>query len=193
VAFFQPLLWKLSRRLEMTAEEVCDDYVVQFGGDPIEYAYRLVDIAELCTAPMAVAGVGIVSLGSMLARRVQRIMDTSRSLSTRVGSALLALVLIGGFVGTAIVGLVGVSPKHSIAEAQSTGGEEKASQQQPAAAVEPDVAPTPPLTFERGAVQLPTESLEVWSLSFSEGDRFLAASGRGGDVLNEERAGQLRI
>ena len=29
----QPLLWVLSRRLEATAEEVCDDYVVHWGRD----------------------------------------------------------------------------------------------------------------------------------------------------------------
>ena len=29
----KPLLWVLSRRLEVVAEEVCDDYVVHFGAD----------------------------------------------------------------------------------------------------------------------------------------------------------------
>ena len=108
VFFFQPLLWILSRRLETTAEEVCDDYVVEHGGDRYEYAHRLVDIAELSTAPMAAAGVGIVSLRSMLAQRVQRIMDTSRALSTRVGSLLLAVVLTGGLLSTLVAGLVGI-------------------------------------------------------------------------------------
>ena len=50
VLFFQPLLWILSRKLEITAEEVCDDFVVQFGGDREDYANRLVGIAELSTA-----------------------------------------------------------------------------------------------------------------------------------------------
>ncbi len=114
--FFQPLLWMLSRRLESTAEEVCDDFVVQFGGDRQQYAHRLVDIAELSTAPVAPAGVGIVSLRSMLAKRVHRIMDTSRSLSTRVGSVLLFVVLIVGLLGTLIVGLVGIGPNDSVAQ-----------------------------------------------------------------------------
>ncbi len=118
--FFQPLLWVLSRRLEVTAEEVCDDYVVQFGGDRLEYAFRLVDIAELCSAPMAAAGVGIVSLRSMLAQRIERIVDPSRSLSTRVGSLLLTIVLAAGLLGTVSVGLIGISPKQSIAEGPSS-------------------------------------------------------------------------
>lgn len=118
VFFYQPLLWKLSRRLEATAEEVCDDYVVQFVGKREKYAHRLVDVAELAVAPLTGVGVGIVSLRSLLARRVERILDTSRSLSTRVGSLVLLVVLLGGTVGTAIVGLVGVGPNSSLAEAQ---------------------------------------------------------------------------
>ncbi|TWT35360.1 Regulatory protein BlaR1 [Posidoniimonas corsicana] len=116
VFFFQPLLWVLSRRVEATAEEVCDDFVVQLGGDREGYAHRLVDIAELSSAPIAAAGVGIVSLRSMLAKRVARITDTSRSLSTRVGNLLLLTVLVGGLVGVSATGLIGLAPTPSQAE-----------------------------------------------------------------------------
>ncbi len=109
VLFYQPLIWVLSRRIEATAEEVCDDFVVHLGGDRRNYAHRLCDIAELSLAPFAPAGVGIVSLRSMLAQRVTRIMDTSRSLSTRVGGVLLALVIIGGLLGAFAAGLVGLN------------------------------------------------------------------------------------
>ncbi len=119
--FFQPLLWALSRRVERTAEEVCDDYVINCGGDRRGYAHRLVDIAELSSVPITAAGVGIVSLRSVLAKRVSRIMDTSRSLSTAVGGFLLALVLAGGAICTTIVGLVGPHP--SLAEAKSLTAE----------------------------------------------------------------------
>lgn len=105
--FFQPLLWRLARRLEATSEEVCDDYVVQLGGNRQEYAHQLVDIAELSCTPLSLTGVGIVSLRTMLALRVTRIMDTSRSLSTSASSLLLAVVLVGGLVGTFAVGIVG--------------------------------------------------------------------------------------
>ena len=121
IYFFQPLLWVLSRRIEITAEEVCDDFVVQFGGDRERYATQLVDIAELSTdvsaAAVATAGVGIVALRSMLARRVERIMDGSRELSTRVGGLLLLLVLTVGLVGTSVVGLVGLNNAPTLAEA----------------------------------------------------------------------------
>ncbi len=115
--FYQPLLWKLSRRLEETAEEVCDDFVVQYGGDREAYAHRLVDIAAFSSTPASVAGVGIVSLRSILAKRVSRILDTSRSLSTRAGNLLLAVVIAGGLALTLAVGLVGLGPHSSLADA----------------------------------------------------------------------------
>ncbi|WP_145112616.1 carboxypeptidase regulatory-like domain-containing protein [Botrimarina mediterranea] len=118
--FFQPLLWSLSRRIEAAAEEVCDDYVVQLGSDRTDYADRLVSIAELGATPIAAAGVGIVSFRSMLGRRVVRILDTSRPLSTRVGNLLLALVIGGGLVGATMAGLVGLNSAVSKASAALT-------------------------------------------------------------------------
>jgi beta-lactamase regulating signal transducer with metallopeptidase domain len=108
VFFFQPLLWRLSRRLDVTAEEVCDDHVMQLGGNRKNYARRLVEIAELSSTPVAAAAVGIVSIKSTLARRVARITETSRNLSTRVGKLLLTLVLAGGLITTTAAGLVGL-------------------------------------------------------------------------------------
>jgi S1-C subfamily serine protease len=142
VFFFQPLLWWLSRELEMAAEEVCDDFVVQYGGDRAEYANRLVDVAELSSVPMASAGVAIVSLRSMLAVRVARIMDSSRSLSTRASRLLVALALTGGFVGTAVIGLLGAAPPRSASESRSTEQELAApSTQGNAQAADPAAAP----------------------------------------------------
>lgn len=121
--FFQPLLWRLGHKIEAASEEVCDDFVVQLGNDRSSYARGLVDVAELSLAPIAAAGVGIVSLPSMLARRVSRIMDTSRSLSTRVGSVSLALVLVGGLCSTVLVGVVGLDQSSTGSATQSDGSE----------------------------------------------------------------------
>ena len=137
VFFFQPLLWspvapvgngrrRSLRRLRRAIRRRSH-----------EYAYRLVDIAELATASVSAAGVGIVSLRSMLARRVQRIMDTSRSLSTRVGSLLLALVLVGGLFGTLIVGLVGIGPRPAVEAAATDDGKTA----EPDSAADDDDAP----------------------------------------------------
>ncbi|HLA83248.1 MAG TPA: M56 family metallopeptidase, partial [Thermoguttaceae bacterium] len=137
LGFFQPLLWMLVRRLRAAAEEVCDDWVVQHGGDRRAYAHGLVDIAELSSSTLASAGVGMVSFRSMLARRIARIMDTSRSLSTRAGYLCLTLVVAGGLLGTGVVGLVGVGARPVVAKT------EIAAEESPAAAAEADDASTP--------------------------------------------------
>ncbi len=118
ILFYQPLLWMLARRLEVVAEEVCDDIVLEFGGDREQYANRLVDIAELNSLPVSMASVGIVSLRSILKRRVARVMDTSRHLSTRTGRAVSTTVLVGGVLGVAICGLVGIAPRQMAVQAQ---------------------------------------------------------------------------
>ncbi len=107
----QPLLWALSRRLEVTAEEVCDDYVVQLGGDRARYAGHLLDLAGRALPPAAPAGVGMVSLRSLLARRIARILDPSRSLSTRAGSMAVLAMLTFGLAGTLLAGLLVVGAK----------------------------------------------------------------------------------
>jgi protocatechuate 3,4-dioxygenase beta subunit len=117
VFFFQPLLWRLARRLETSSEEICDDYVVQYGSDRQAYAHRLVDIAALSSA--SVAAVGVVSLRSLLAQRVARILNTSRSLSLRAGIRVLTLVLLGGLVGTTGVSLVGIGRRPLAAESDA--------------------------------------------------------------------------
>ncbi len=119
VFFFQPLLWLLSRRLDATAEEICDDYVLHLGGDRREYAHRLLKIAAMSATPVAAAAVGIVSFRSTLARRVVRITDTSRRLSMRVGVILLASVLLGGFLCTTAIGLVRIAHEPPQAETEA--------------------------------------------------------------------------
>ena len=105
----QPLLWVLSRRLEAAAEEVCDDYVVHWGAERTHYAGHLLELARRALPPAAPASVGMVSLRSMLAHRVVRILDTSRSLSTRAGTrASVAMVAIG-LALTFIAGSLGAS------------------------------------------------------------------------------------
>jgi len=46
VLFFQPLVWLVTRRLELANDEVCDDYVLQAGHSARLYASQLVDAAE---------------------------------------------------------------------------------------------------------------------------------------------------
>ena len=51
--FWQPLAWRLSRRMEEVAEEVCDDHVVHWGTDRSAYADGLVRLAEQRSLPLS--------------------------------------------------------------------------------------------------------------------------------------------
>ncbi len=108
VFWVQPLLWLLSKRLEATAEEVCDDYVVEFGADRCRYASHLLELAERRMVPLAPSGVGMISLRSLLARRIARILDSTRTLSTQAGRRAIAATLLAGLAGTLLVGLLAV-------------------------------------------------------------------------------------
>src|SRR5262249_27387988 len=57
--FPQPLLWALSRRLEATAEEICDDFVVRHGADRVRYAEQLFELAVLRLPAPAATAVGM--------------------------------------------------------------------------------------------------------------------------------------
>ena len=106
LGWHQPLLWILSRRLEATGEEVCDDFVVQIGTDRARYAGHLLALATRTLPPISPATVGMISLRSMLARRVVRILDASRRPSTRLGVRAAGLILAAGFTATGLAGLL---------------------------------------------------------------------------------------
>ena len=127
VFWVQPLLWVLSRRMEETAEEVCDDFVVEFGADRGRYAGHLLELAERRLPPLAPSGVGMISLRSLLARRIARILDSTRSLSTRAGRRAIAATLLAGLAGTLLAGcsasVVGI--------ARSSGTSRRSGRRQP--------------------------------------------------------------
>lgn len=122
--FFQPLLWKLARCMDATSEEVCDDYVVRLGGDRKEYAHRLVDMAQSSSNTIALAGVGMVMIRSLLGKRVLRILDTSRPLSTHVGAKLLILATFGAIGALTTVGMIGIQPEPVAADPLTVAAED---------------------------------------------------------------------
>ena len=105
--FFQPLLWRLVYRLETTAEEVCDDYVVRHCMDRTGYAQQLVELAESNLLAPEMASLAMFKSQSLLGHRVIRILDSTRKLTTQIsrpaviGIVALAIVaaLLGGFLG----------------------------------------------------------------------------------------------
>lgn len=110
---FQPLLWVLSNRIEETSDYACDDYVTNATGKYRSYADSLIAIAGVCRpAPQEVtAGVGIISFKSPLRRRVERILDVSRTITMRVGARMQVLVYTLCFCIIFLAGLVGIKGK----------------------------------------------------------------------------------
>ena len=109
IFFFQPLMWRLVYRLETTAEEVCDDFVVRHCLDRTGYAQQLVDLAESGMMPASITDLRMFAgRRSLLNRRIARILDTTRKLTTQIspptllGIITLALVAatVGGFLGS---------------------------------------------------------------------------------------------
>jgi beta-lactamase regulating signal transducer with metallopeptidase domain/uncharacterized GH25 family protein len=129
--FFQPLIWRLSRRIEATAEEVCDDHAVQFGADRQSYAELLVQLAERTLLVPPSVAVPLVTFRSLLARRVGRVLDHSRHLSLTVGLAALSLIIAAGLGGTLLTGLLGPSGgRAAAAPAASPSPEEPSGQKE---------------------------------------------------------------
>ncbi len=141
----QPLLWVLSRRLEATSEEVCDDYVVHSGAKRSAYAGHLLELAGRSLPPIAPASVGMVSLRSLLARRVIRILDTSRAISTRAGTRAIVVMVAVGAALTLLAGLVGINERQraeaSTAEVVPDGGPDPSGKKVRGQVVGPDGRP----------------------------------------------------
>ena len=121
VLFFQPLIWRLSRLLETTAEEVCDDYVVQHGADRHSYADILVSLAERSWVPASSAVVPLVTFRSLLGHRVARILDRTRQLSLTVSLTALCLVIATGLAATLGAGVLGPTERGAASDADSAG------------------------------------------------------------------------
>jgi beta-lactamase regulating signal transducer with metallopeptidase domain len=110
VLCFQPLLRLLARRLEASAEAVCDDQVLACGGEAIGYARGLADLAERNTTPITMVAVGLFAQRSMLQHRVVRIMNAQRTLSTHAGIWPLTAVLLMTTGLTVAAGAIGAAP-----------------------------------------------------------------------------------
>ena len=106
--FPQPLLWYLSRRIEASAEEVCDDCAVGLGADRVRYAEQLCNLAVL-NLPSLSAAVGIKTARSALKRRITRVLDSTRELSTEVGRRRAWVIGAAGIVLALLAGAAGAS------------------------------------------------------------------------------------
>ena len=159
--WIQPLLWLLSRRIAASAEEVCDDYVLQFGGNRENYVQQLVHIAERNLPQSALAGVAMVSFKSALGRRSQRILDTTRVLSTSAGRWFACLAMVATLVATAAVATIYVGqPQRVVAGEHSAAvdGDADSDTDSPSEQTESSTGPTSDRVEVSGTVLGPMEN-----------------------------------
>jgi hypothetical protein len=96
----------ISRQIDSEREIACDDIVVGAGGGATPYASCLTRIAELCVS-FNRAGLGAFAANSrsVLVRRIELLLDDTRSVSVRLMKARLAVFVIA-VVLLACVGLI---------------------------------------------------------------------------------------
>lgn len=106
ILWCQPLVWRLHRQHMSVAEEICDDYVIEYGCNRESYLQQLIQIAEMSLPQTRPIGVSMVGFRSKLGRRTARILDTTRVVSTQVGRYFVANALLTALMTTAGVALV---------------------------------------------------------------------------------------
>lgn len=109
--FFQPLMWRLSRDLESTAESVCDDYAIQHGAEHQAYAKMLVTMANRSLLPVVGAVVPFMTQRSLLEQRVAHILDGEREPKLRASKRATWSIFAAGLVATLAVAAVAPLPE----------------------------------------------------------------------------------
>ena len=84
--WFYPVVWWIERRLIEERERACDEYVLQSGSDPRDYAEGILEVCKWATDPplACVAGVS----GGDLRRRIESILRAQIGRPTTIGARL---------------------------------------------------------------------------------------------------------
>ena len=110
--WFHPLAWMARRRLERSAENVCDDLVVLWTQDPIAYATQLLSFVPtmLGRAAWPWAGVAMASYRSELGQRINRILEPGRQPRMGIGRGGFASLLAGAVLSLLLLTTICASP-----------------------------------------------------------------------------------
>ena len=103
--WFHPLAWNAARRMERSAENVCDDLVVRWSGDAAGYAAQLLAFARggPPARGLALAGVAVTGFRSGLGQRIARLLAPGHREQVAIGRAGAALLAAGA---AAVLGLI---------------------------------------------------------------------------------------
>ncbi|MFA6471739.1 MAG: M56 family metallopeptidase [Candidatus Latescibacterota bacterium] len=128
----QPLIWLISREIEIKGEYACDDYVVVHGKTNKGYAYQLYTIVSAFQPPQKEinVGMGIFSVQPYLVERIDRILDKSRTryLTAKLHEVMsFILLFLSSVVLTGFFSFKGEAVKRQAMNGGSCSGKEKAS------------------------------------------------------------------
>jgi len=107
--WFNPLAWLAARQMRAEREKACDDFVLNAGARPAEYANHLVEIARQFSAAQLTGAVAMAR-PSGLESRVIAILDAGRNRNVvgKITAVFIAVIIFGlGFL------IGGCSDKHS--------------------------------------------------------------------------------
>jgi uncharacterized protein (TIGR03435 family) len=115
--WFHPLVWWLERQLIEERERACDEYVLQSGSTPRDYAEGILEVCRFAKDPSPVFVAGIT--GSDLRRRIESI------LQARTGRPLGAarVVALAVCAATGILGPVSIGAVQATKPAQTAAGD----------------------------------------------------------------------
>ena len=117
VFWFHPLVWWLERRLIEERERACDEYVLQSGSTPRDYAEGILEVCRFAKDPSPVFVAGVT--GSDLRQRIESILrnQAARPLGRERAVALLICAAV------AVVGPVTAGAVQSTTPAQAAAGD----------------------------------------------------------------------
>ncbi|MCC6155003.1 MAG: carboxypeptidase regulatory-like domain-containing protein, partial [Candidatus Hydrogenedentes bacterium] len=109
IFWFQPMLWRIRRRLDETSDLIADDCVIHHRREPVEYARHLANLAEACipTRAESLATAGITPTKSDLIKRVRRILDANRLIQLRTSRKLVFAIALTAALITTATGIIG--------------------------------------------------------------------------------------
>ncbi len=93
--WFHPLVWLLSPRLSLLAEQACDDCAILFVGDKRQYAQHLLEIASSISEKQGRVVLAALSMvkPSQIHYRINAILDGKRSLRRQLSRSYLFILL----------------------------------------------------------------------------------------------------
>jgi beta-lactamase regulating signal transducer with metallopeptidase domain len=118
VFWWNPLLRMVNRGIMRLREEICDDHVLQSRADGPDFAGVLVQLAaKIADMPKLPATIAIVETGlGDLGRRIARLLDTDRPITTRLNRKAMSIVLLFGLIIAALIPFAGLRAEQKLEE-----------------------------------------------------------------------------